>query len=121
MACTLCLDAAAARAGGLGHVYPALTLCEQLVPGTVPGKVLERACREAPPSVRRVIEPLTPATAHRVLRCSLAERFMWAPSRWAIARQVFQEAFPPGSGSPLTLARIYRARMWRLARRTLTN
>jgi hypothetical protein len=112
---------AAQQAGGLGHVYPALTLCEQLVPGTIPGEVLERARRETPPSVRRVIGPLTPATAHRVLRCSLAERFMWAPSRRAIARQVLQEAFPPGSGSPLALARIYRARLWRLARRTLTN
>ena len=112
---------AAERAGGLGHVYPALALCEQLVPGTVPAEVLERAHGDAPPTVRRVIGPLTPATAHRVLRCSIAERFMWAPSRWAIARQVVQEAFPPGSGSPLALARIYRARLWRLARRTLTN
>jgi len=115
------LVTAAERAGALGMIYPALRLCEQLVPGTVPEEVGLRVEREAPPRVRRVVDPLTPGDAQRLVRCSLAERFMWAPSPLTIARQVLHEIFPPGSASPATLAAIYRARMWRLARRTLTQ
>lgn len=113
--------AMAERAGALGSVYPALRLCGQLAPGTIPDRVLRRSRRHVPPAVLRVVDPLTPATAHRVLRCSLAERFMWAPSRRAIARQICGELFPPGSSSLPTLLGIYRTRLWRLARRTLTD
>jgi hypothetical protein len=113
--------AAAERAGALASAYPALRLCDQLVPGTVPAAVLGDARREVPPAVRRVVDLLTPATGQRVLRCSLAERFMWARSRRAIVRQVLNEVFPPGSGSIRTLLEIYRARVWRIARGTLAR
>jgi hypothetical protein len=111
----------AARGGALGPIYPALKLCGDLVPGIVPVEVIHISREAAPLNVRRVVEPLTPAHAQRVLRCSLAERFMWSPSSGTRARQVVQELFPPGSSSPRVLLAIYRTRMWRLARRTLTK
>jgi hypothetical protein len=110
----------AEQSGALGCVFPALKLSESLAPGTVPADVLSRSRSDVPAGVLRVIDPLTPADAHRVVRCSLRERFMWAPSRGAIARQVIDEIFPPGTGSLKTLIAVYRTRIWRVARRTLT-
>jgi hypothetical protein len=112
---------AAVRAGAVGVVYPALRLCDQLLPGTVPSWVTSRSRAETTPAVRRVVDPLTPANAQGLLRCSLAERFMWAPSPLAVMRQALEEVFPPGSGSLPALLAIYRTRMWRLARGTLTQ
>ena len=104
----------------MGASYPALRLCEQLVPGTIPDGMLARCRQDVPPAVLRVVDPLTPATAQQVTRCSLRERFMWTPPL-AVARQVVLEIFPPGSSSLRKLAGIYRTRLWRLARRTLTQ
>ncbi len=112
---------AAERSGALGMVYPALKLCEQLVPGTIPENVRSACARETPRAVREIVDGLTPANAHRVVRCSLAERFMWTPSRAKMARQILLDLVPPRSASLSKLVGIYRARAWRLARRTLTQ
>ena len=112
---------AAARTGAPGSCYPGLWLCEKLVPGSVPGEVMERIWQAAPPKVRQVVGPMGPANAQRVSRCSLTERFMWAPSPGRIAWQVLAEIFPPGSASIGKLLSTYRKRLWRLARRTLTQ
>jgi len=111
----------AQRARALGCIYPALKLCEELVPGTVPEEVRKASRRESPSRVKRVIDSFTPANAQRVVRCSLTERFMWAPSRSAVVRQVLSEVFPPGSSSLPTLMGIYRTRLFRFVRRTLTR
>jgi len=113
--------AAAEGADALGSVYPALEFCEQLVPGTVAARVLRNARQAVPPPVRRVVDRHTVVDIQRVERCSLAERFMWAPSKWAVLRQILGEIFPPGSSVLPTLLAIYRARLWRLARRTMTR
>ena len=112
---------AAASADALGGIYPALEFCEQLVPGTVPARVLRNSRQAVPPPVRRVVDRHTVVDIQRVERCSLAERFMWAPSKWAVLRQILGEIFPPGSSVLPTLLAIYRARLWRLARRTMTR
>jgi len=112
---------AANRADALACAYPALKFCDELVPGTVPAEVIARSRRQVPHSVRTVVDPLRVANAQRLLRCSLAERFMWTPSRWGIAWQLFKEVLPPGWNSAAGLIDIYRARFWRLARRTLSS
>ena len=82
---------------------------------------MERIWQVAPPKVRQVVGPMGPANAQRVSRCSLTERFMWAPSPGRIAWQALAEIFPPGSASIGKLLSTYRKRLWRLARRTLTQ
>jgi hypothetical protein len=100
--------------------YPALRFAEQLAPGTVAQDVLDLCERAAPARVRRVIGRLAPHSAHRVLRCSLEERFMWSPTRLRRLIQVVREVSPPGL--PLSaLPGIYRTRAWRLIRRTLAR
>ncbi len=110
--------AAAERAGALGLIYPALHLCEALAPGGVPADVRRLSCEAAPESASRLVESLTPATAHRVLALR-GEKFLWAPSRTARAAQILSEIFPREAGSLGGLARIYRRRAWKLARGTL--
>jgi hypothetical protein len=110
--------AAAERSGALAGAYPALRMCDALVPGTVPAPVLAGCERAAPPSVAQVLDRLTPATAQRVVGSSFAERFMWSTSLPATARQLVADLFP--RHIPLReLWRISRARGWRLARGTL--
>lgn len=113
--------AAAGRARSLDFTYPALQLCEELVPHSVPADVIARCRHAAPTAVRAVVEGLTPATAQRVDRCSLTERFMWTNSRANIVRQIIHEVIPPNVNSLSDLFRIYRMRAWRLARRTVTK
>lgn len=110
--------ALAERAGALGLIYPALRLCEELAPDTVPLWVLAECETRVPASVRRVVDPLTPADAQRVVRCSLAERFMWTGSAAGVVRQVLRETFLPAH-SLRELLNIQRARVWRLARGTV--
>lgn len=114
------VTAGADAAGALGMIYPALRLCEALVPGTVPPGVLRGSRARVPSAVRRIVDPLTPATAHRVVRCSLAERFMWTASPAALARELFVDTFAPGT-SVRDMLRIQGLRMWRIARATVTR
>lgn len=111
--------AAADSAGALGLVYPALHLCEALAPGTVPARVRRASRAAAPESACRLIEGLAPASAHRLLEPSRAEKFLWSPSRAARGAQVLREILPREARSFGDLARIYRRRAWKLARGTL--
>ena len=99
--------AAATRAGALGAVYPALRLCELLAPGTVPAEVRAAAERAAPARVRAVVDPLRPADAQPILRCSVGERLMWTDTAKGALIQVVREALLPEPG--LTLPQIGRA------------
>jgi len=107
--------------GALGLIYPALNLCEKLVPGTIPSAVLTGAWGQAPLAVRRFVSQLTPANAQRVVRYSLAEKFMWTGSRRAMLRQIGSDIVPPGINSVSALAASYGTRAWKIARRTLTR
>ena len=113
--------AIAEKAGAVGLVHLPLRLCEQLAPGTVPADVLATCEQQVPASVRQVVDNLRPADAQRVVRCSLAERFMWTPSRTAMVRQVFLETFPSGVRSPSAFVKLCRKKFWRLSRRSVTR
>lgn len=102
------------KAGALAGAFPALHLTEQLAPGSVTSEVLEACKARAPAPVRRVVGRLRPATAQRVLRCSLEEQFMWTRPGLPMVRQLARELFPR---HPLReLVERYRIRMWRLLR-----
>jgi hypothetical protein len=113
--------ATAAKIHALALVYPALKLCDQLVPGTVPARVLERCGEKAPIAVRRIVDRLTPASAQRVDRCSVAEHFMWADSWRGRAFQVLVDIGAPLAQPWPRLWSIYEVRAWRLFRRTVTR
>ena len=112
--------AQAERADGLGLIYPALRLCEALAPGTVPDAVIAASAAHVRAAVRRVVDPLSPADAQRVTRCSLAERFMWTGSPWRLARQIASDIVP-GRVSWRDFAAIYASRAWRVARGTISR
>ncbi len=103
------------RSAALAYAYPALRLAETLSPGTVPDAVLGACARRAPPAVRRIALGLTPATAQRVDRSSLAEHFMWAAGWRAWLRQLAGDILPGVRTWP-ELAGIYEERAWRLIR-----
>lgn len=105
------------RAGALGMAYAALQLCEALAPGTVPAHILA-ACRDAAPTrLRKLVVRLTPATAHRVVRRSLSEKFVWQRSALGLARQLIAELVPADAASLPDAARIYRTRAMKLRHR----
>ncbi|MDB5584374.1 MAG: hypothetical protein JWR80_9550 [Bradyrhizobium sp.] len=84
------------RIGATGAAFPALQLCEMLVPGTIPPAVLASVRRRAPIRVQHFVARLTPANAQRLVRYSLTEKFMWARSRRAIVRQLAADIMPAG-------------------------
>ena len=100
--------------GSLGHVWPALKLCCDLVPGTVPDQVLRKCEAQAPTGVRRIIGSLQPATAQRVDRTSIAEHFMWAEGVSAHLRRLASYLVP--GRSIAELRKVYERRMWQLLR-----
>jgi hypothetical protein len=107
------------RARSLGFAYPALRLCEDLVPETVPDRVLDRCRRHVPPAVLRVLSGLTPAAAQRVDRSSVAEHFMWAEGWTGRLRQLASDVVP--SNSLRKLSAIYEKRAWQLIRGKLSR
>jgi hypothetical protein len=106
---------AGGRTGALGYAFPALRLAEKLAPGTVPTRVLAHCAAHTPASVRRAVERLTPATAQRIDRASVAEHFMWAAGWRRRALMLAADIVPSGRSWP-ELRRIYEARVWRLIR-----
>jgi hypothetical protein len=63
--------------GARRFVYPALSLVEQLAPGTVDAAVLERCRRGATRLTRQVVEGCSPARPILHDTFSIAERLMW--------------------------------------------
>ena len=108
------------RTGVLGYAYPALRLAGTLAPGIVPEAVLQACAASAPPAVRRALAGLTPASAQRVDRSSLAEHFMWAAGWRARLRQLASDALP-SVGSSSAILKIYEERAWRLIRGTVSQ
>jgi len=100
--------------GALGYAYPALRLCEDLVPGTVPAWVLERCAAAAPARVVRIVARLAPATAQRVERSSIAEHFMWSAGWPGLCRQLAADLVPARSWRAAWS--IYERRAWQMLR-----
>jgi hypothetical protein len=104
-----------AQTGALGFAFPALRLCEDLVPGTIPYWVLHGCAAAAPARARRVVSKLTPATAQRVERSWVSEHYMWVQGWRGWVRQLASDLVP-SARSWRTFRAIYERRMWRLLR-----
>jgi hypothetical protein len=102
------------RTGALGYAFPALKLCADLAPGFVPDWVVERCADHAPVAVRRLVERLTPSTAQRIDRNSMAEHAMWVEGWGGRLRQLASDLVP--STSWRELGTIYQRRAWTLMR-----
>ncbi|MGH7467545.1 MAG: nucleotidyltransferase family protein [Longimicrobiales bacterium] len=100
-------------------VFPAFELVERLVPGTVAAALRDQLLRAATPSLRAVVNGLSPATAQRLERSALNEKFMWAASPIEYIRRAAHMLLP-GGGSFRRLARIYVDRAFRLLRGRVT-
>jgi hypothetical protein len=112
--------ATAMRCDALGFAYPALRLCEELAPGTVPRAVFDQLAAAAPPRMLRIVNQLAPATAHRVVRSSVGEHFMWTRGWRGWVRQLAADIAPTGISWRRVTA-IYEARGWRLIRRRFSR
>ena len=106
--------ALAEQCGSLGFAYPALRLCDELAPGTIPESVLARCARHAPHGVISVLDRLSPATAQRLAGSSVAEHFMWAGDWGARLRQLATDVAV--SRSWRRLWPVYERRAWQLLR-----
>jgi hypothetical protein len=99
----------------LPYAYPALKLCEALIPGTVPGWVLDRCAATVPARVVRVVDRLRPATAQRVERSSISEHFMWTAGWTGTMRQLAAD-LAPATRSWRGAWSIYERRVWQVLR-----
>jgi hypothetical protein len=103
---------------GAACALPALVLCEQLAPGTIPSDVLAAARADAPTNLRDVVARLTVAGAQPLDRHSFSERFMWAANWRERFRQIAGELVFDARGRPLEQA-LYSTgtKLWALRRR----
>lgn len=72
-------------------LYPALYCVAQLSARLIPDPIISRSRNAAPIPVRKLIESLSPASAHRVGRWSWTERYMWADGMTSHLRQFLDE------------------------------
>jgi hypothetical protein len=99
----------------LGHAWPALLLCERLVPATVPQAVLAQCGAQAPARVHHLMADLSPGQAQRVGESSLGEHFMWAGGALGLLRQGWRDLTQPGLSMRERLS-IYERRAWQVVR-----
>ena len=111
------LHALLARAGATRFVFPALTLVEKLVPGTLDAGLRDELAAAATPRMRRVLERMTPADAQRLDHMVVEEKLMWADGPGDVVRRAIQLVRPLGTdGSVGDLLRTYRRWLSRLRR-----
>jgi len=108
--------ALAEQTDGLGAAYPALAMCEELAPATIPAQVLGLCANACSRRGRAVMKQLKPATAHRVHRASLSEHFMWTTGLRCWIRQLVSDVAPPTAIWPIYQARAYRLLRGRFSR-----
>jgi hypothetical protein len=108
------LEALLDESGSRRFVYPALSLVERLVPGTIDSGLLSRARRASTALARVVTDRLTPTCPILDDRPILAERLMWITSgRQAI--QAIANWLNPVPGRPWReMLTLYHSRFVRL-------
>lgn len=91
-----CWEAAPALLERIGprHVYPALSLCERLLPGTIPADIMAQCEQDAPARLRTLIARLDLSSLQMLDRHSLGARYMWSRGRLDYLRQVVLEFVP---------------------------
>ena len=105
------------RNGVPGFIYPAFHLVNKLVPDTVPQDVIRTIEAATPANVRTIASALNPATCHRVVRCSMRERFMWTSGAFGWVREIFGSMWP---NAPINrIFHTYRMRIWRIVKGTI--
>ena len=82
-------------------VYPALALVEELVPGIVPGTLLERMARAATDRTKRVIAAVQAADMAPLTHRSLDAKLMWASGPREMLLNVSELILPSDDGMPL--------------------
>jgi hypothetical protein len=96
-------------------------LADRLLPGVVDAALLAQLNGAAPARLRRAAETLQPIDAQRLEGLALSERFLWARGVREHARRFAVMIVPTGVRGPLRrLLRIYRDRLYRLARRQVS-
>ncbi len=102
------------RTGAERFAYPALTLVEQLAPGTVDPALLALTVRRSTRIARVVVGELTPATPILHEQVSFAERLMWEPGIIGVVRRVVEMFLPARGVSLAEILFVYRSRVRRL-------
>jgi hypothetical protein len=102
-------------------LYPALLCAERLSPGLIPGSIMTRARKAAPPGVRNLIETHSAASVHRVGRWSWTERYMWADGMLPRIRQFLDELGTQDHLNFREIANIWRRRAYRQLGRLAAN
>ncbi|GBD31184.1 hypothetical protein HRbin33_00132 [bacterium HR33] len=93
-------------------VYPALALCESLLPGSIDPEILHLAERAATPRLRRVTRQVEEENFAPLMRRSLDDKLMWARGTGQCLLNLSEWILPSDEGEPLDLLRLY----WRRVR-----
>jgi hypothetical protein len=96
---------------GPRHVYPALSLCERLLPGTVPADILMLCEQDAPARLCRLITRLDLSALQMLDRHSLGARYMWSSGALDYLRQVLSEFVPYRTMRPYQWPAFYFERV----------
>lgn len=102
-------------------LYPALYCADHLSPNLIPHPILVRSRKAAPPTVRKLIETHSAASAHSVDRWSWTERYMWADGMLPRLRQFLDELGMRDHLSFRELADMWRRRIRRQLGRVVAN
>ena len=108
------LEALLDESGGTRFVYPALSLAEQVAPGTVDPAFLSRARRASTPLARAVTARITPTYPILDDRPILAERLMWTTTPKHALKSVVDWINPIPDGSWREMVSLYHSRAVRL-------
>jgi Uncharacterised nucleotidyltransferase len=108
------LDELLRRAGARAAVWPALSLAEALVPGTVDAGLLAGLERAVPPRVRRAYAGVRPADLPRAHGAQPGDHLIWNLGVGSLLRRAGGLLFP--TTSPRRLASLYFRRLHRLGR-----
>jgi hypothetical protein len=100
--------------GAFRFAYPALALAEQLAPGTIDARVLERARGASAPRALAAVRDFTPTSPVLERATSLSERLMWSGSRWQTLHRMMRMVIPPPGRSFPVLLELYHVRLRRL-------
>lgn len=110
-----------ARETGPRYLYPALSACERLVPGTIAPAVLKACEADAPAEMRRLLAKRDVALLQPIDHHSFAERYMWFGGWWNRLRRVLREIDPgPADRTPRKALAVYLNRI-RAARHTFAK
>jgi hypothetical protein len=103
-----------ATAGALRFAYPALAMTEQLAPGTIDARLLERTRRASARRTLAVVGDFTPTAPVLERATSLSQRLMWAGSPRQLLSRMLRMVVPPPGRSFSELLAIYHGRLRKL-------